>query len=797
MKRLLVFIVAVVMLLTTLGFTPSEQAQAEGEQQAVRVEIVDDLREVNSDTYLLSDGSFECVVYSEDKYYKDTHGEYKEIDNTIIGASRSDNWGEYAYKNASNDTMCSFSASKPSVLIEAAEGTIAFSIKSEKDSKAITGGIKEYGEIFDYPLCGNSSIAYYEALKSTDFVYTVANGMLKEFIILKDASSASEIGFSFKTDGLTMRKAEDGTIEFVDKEGNKTFELSSLFAVDAAGAYTDELNYNIVSTDKTSAEISVALSNEYLNAPERVFPILIDPSIMITGSSNIYDSYVSSANPEENYQLYDELRTGKDTTHGVCRTYIKFVIPSSVSGDITTSYIRIKKKSGDAPNVYAYPVSDTWSSGTITWKNKKGIIKGIQSTLSQHTSDGWYRLGVTEIVSMWVTGTYANYGFMLKDTRENRYSKSTVFFSSDADSPNKPELHIIYNNPVETNCVYMIKNISKGKYLSVRGNTSVVELADKDAMDGRQLWYVVANGSKYKLYSMGHRDSESYGAVESLLRGNSPGSKPKFTTPAGSYTNWEIKQDGAVFYIKNTWQSSSTALTAASSGNAVSLVNASNAADNAKWRLEKITTSTFNNYWTGSYYINGHRIQKGEKVYIKVDLVESGNNSVYLNNVLKKSDFNIVKQWNGLSDNIKICGPDDNAPSGANVLHVTFKGSKSPENSFGSTNPHSVSNEEINLGQDWDKVEVVFSVGINDRSTLYGKPKDFIERVILHEMGHVLKLAHTTVTNYIDHSVPRGRGKYDNSNKVCSIMNTGENEPNLNCSRPKWHDIINLRNKWG
>ncbi|MBR5714749.1 MAG: hypothetical protein IKX58_08215, partial [Clostridia bacterium] len=135
MKRLLVFIVAVVMLLTTLGFTPSEQAQAEGEQQAVRVEIVDDLREVNSDTYLLSDGSFECVVYSEDKYYKDTHGEYKEIDNTIIGASRSDNWGEYAYKNASNDTMCSFSASKPSVLIEAAEGTISFSIKSEKDSK--------------------------------------------------------------------------------------------------------------------------------------------------------------------------------------------------------------------------------------------------------------------------------------------------------------------------------------------------------------------------------------------------------------------------------------------------------------------------------------------------------------------------------------------------------------------------------------------------------------------------------------------------------------------------------------
>ncbi|MBR3459782.1 MAG: DNRLRE domain-containing protein [Clostridia bacterium] len=480
----------------------------------------------------------------------------------------------------------------------------------------------------------------------------------------------------------------------------------------------------------------------------------------------------------------------------MCRTYIKFVIPSSVSGDITTSYIRIKKKSGDAPNVYAYPVSDTWSSGTITWKNKKGIIEGIQSTLSQHTSDGWYRLGVTEIVSMWVTGTYANYGFMLKDTRENRYSKSTVFFSSDADSPNKPELHIIYNNPVETNCVYMIKNISKGKYLSVRGNTSVVELADKDAMDGRQLWYVVANGSKYKLYSMGHRDSESYGAVESLLRGNSPGSKPKFTTPAGSYTNWEIKQDGAVFYIKNTWQSSSTALTAAYSGNAVSLVNASNAADNAKWRLEKITTSTFNNYWAGSYYINGHRVQKGEKIYIKVDLVESGDDSVYLNNVLKKSDFNIVKQWNGLSDKIVIYGPNDTVPSGVNVLHVTFKGRTKKSSAYGYTNSYDENNEAVDPDNDWHIIEVVFYVGNNNGATLYGKPKDFIERTILHEMGHVLKLAHPKVNSYIQ-SVYEGRGKYDSDNKVCSVMNIGKEEPNLNCSRPKWHDIINLRNKWG
>ena len=64
-------------------------------------------------------------------------------------------------------------------------------------------------------------------------------------------------------------------------------------------------------------------------------------------------------------------------------------------------------------------------------------------------------------------------------------------------------------------------------------------------------------------------------------------------------------------------------------------------------------------------------------------------------------------------------------------------------------------------------------------------------------MGHVLKLAHPKANTFIDNSGNNGRGKYNGDNCVCSIMNAGEAEPNLNCARPKWHDIINLRNKWG
>lgn len=46
---------------------------------------------------------------------------------------------------------------------------------------------------------------------------------------------------------------------------------------------------------------------------------------------------------------------------------------------------------------------------------------------------------------LWVNGTCANYGFVLADNVENNSSHWTLFYSSDAVSPHKPELYITYD----------------------------------------------------------------------------------------------------------------------------------------------------------------------------------------------------------------------------------------------------------------------------------------------------------------------------------------------------------------
>ena len=68
-SRLLALFMAFVLLFSSVSFAVSAEPVPVAEAP-VRVSEVENLRETNSETYLLSDGTYECVVYAYDKYYK-------------------------------------------------------------------------------------------------------------------------------------------------------------------------------------------------------------------------------------------------------------------------------------------------------------------------------------------------------------------------------------------------------------------------------------------------------------------------------------------------------------------------------------------------------------------------------------------------------------------------------------------------------------------------------------------------------------------------------------------------------
>ena len=413
------------------------------------VEEIESLREKNSDTFLMSDGTCECVIYSENKYYE-SGDDLLPIDNSIVEVSETIGEKEYGFRNRANSYYAYFETERPGVMLTALGNTIAFSLDGSNATAGSVGGLKAFTEIAGYALSGENRIAYLGVKERTDIVYSVTGDGVKEYIVLNSNDAPNEFSFSFDTNGGSFDYNEDGSLVLIDKNGEEVFELGRLFAVDSAEVYTDDLDYVVEEcSGNDSVTIKIVLDRSFIDDPERVFPIVIDPSLMITGENNTYDSFVSSRYPTTNFYMNNYLMTGRDTDYYIRRTYIKFNLPSALSTkSIYSAYVNIKKGTGSAPSIKAYRVVGSWTSSSLTWNNKPSYSESWFSSNATAGSNNWYKLYVTSLVKKWLNGTYSNNGLLIKDDTESGTSQWTVFYSSDAPSPNKPELRISYSDSV-------------------------------------------------------------------------------------------------------------------------------------------------------------------------------------------------------------------------------------------------------------------------------------------------------------------------------------------------------------
>lgn len=420
--------------------------EAEFIKSAVRVAELPEYRECNSDTYLLSNGNYECVVYPGDKYYLDKDNNYAEIDNALVRVQDSILKTKYAYTNAANDEKVYFTdGTVPSVMVEYKDSSIEFSPLDAGKASLVIGSKSAAEALSEIAYVGANSAGYSGVYKDTDLAYIVTNGAVKEYIILNSKNAPNKFSFRFTLNGMTAKQTDEGKVLFI-KDGETVFELDPLFALDAAGAYTEKLTYTLQEA-KDSVIVTVSLDENYAFSPERVYPIVIDPSVMITGADVTYDTYAASLAPNTNYYLQAYLRTGMDDGMGIRRTYLKFDLPGNIAASqITQAYINIEKHSGATPSVRAYRVLHSWSSSTLTWNNKPAYSTSNASGFATHTSNNWYKIIVTDTVKQWKNGTYSNYGFVLRDSTENNVNQWNVFYSSDSVSPHKPELHIVYDS---------------------------------------------------------------------------------------------------------------------------------------------------------------------------------------------------------------------------------------------------------------------------------------------------------------------------------------------------------------
>ena len=451
MRKTLLLKIIAILLICVLGVqsvalaNPAEHTSTPVYGEEIEIE---ELRTTNSKTYQLSDGSFKYVGYAEEVHYKDSNGKFSEIDSSITSSAEKNG---YVYTNTANSWKAYFSnqlSTSKAVLLETGDYSLSFSMPSANQHGAAKKSVDMAVPADSYyrdKKSDNRAVAYQEVLTGVDVVYTVKTSGVKEDIVLKNATAPHSFEFALTADKLTAVE-KDGTIYFQDRAGNGIFHIGSLYMIDAKGKYSESVTCSIQQV-KNGYSLVISASEEFLNAADTVYPVIIDPSIMITGTSNTFDTCVDEQYPSSNYYASENLWTGGATGTNTMRTYIKFTMPSNITAaQVTSATLRIKKREHQTPTIRAYRVTSNWSSSSVTWNNKPSYTTTNGTGTITLDTGSWYKLDTTTLVKHWLSGTYNNYGFLLKEPSETSSSQKTKFYSSDAPSPNKPELVINYNS---------------------------------------------------------------------------------------------------------------------------------------------------------------------------------------------------------------------------------------------------------------------------------------------------------------------------------------------------------------
>ncbi len=278
------------------------------------------------------------------------------------------------------------------------------------------------------PETTDKTITFKEVSPSVHIRYTTLPKGLKEEIILNKQATNHIFNFSLNTTNAFPQAQTDtfysGT--FFDQKGKYLFHFEKPFAIDAHGSRTDNVTFQIKKDIKNNLyNLVLDVDREWLESTNRVYPIVIDPTIthdttseFATGQLNRVTDTGSGSSPQlESY--FQELKADTHTlalyhfNESYCttdRSGNSFTL--SANGGITCNLGNLLgyKASGFAITPVSYSnttlLDTALTSGTIeAWINPSNL-SAVQTILyADSTSDTLLTLGTTGFLTFSTSGS--------------------------------------------------------------------------------------------------------------------------------------------------------------------------------------------------------------------------------------------------------------------------------------------------------------------------------------------------------------------------------------------------------
>ncbi|MFB9928304.1 DNRLRE domain-containing protein [Amycolatopsis halotolerans] len=330
-----------------------------------------DQRTLTTKAFPLSDGRTQLQVSQTPLHYRDAAGHWQDIDTRIEKTSAPQG---FAYRNEHNTFHSSF-GEKTDHLVGFKQGEREIRLGIAGESRSLE------------PRVEGAAITYPGAFPGTDVVYQVTPDALKEKLVLaKPPAQAPTYSFTMDLAGVEAEQQKDGSIAFFraggDRDGGPLFVMAKPFMLDgrddAASPYGKSWSGKVAQTVRAEGNrftITVTADQEWLRAKERVYPVVIDPTIKIQPTATqAQDTMVTSDEPDANHDGSWRLSVGA-TNSGAARSLLKFDLANIPAGtrldsaQLQVYYDQDHTTGANDVTVEAHRATQPWTASTATWNS--------------------------------------------------------------------------------------------------------------------------------------------------------------------------------------------------------------------------------------------------------------------------------------------------------------------------------------------------------------------------------------------------------------------------------------------
>ncbi|MGW2372134.1 LamG-like jellyroll fold domain-containing protein [Kitasatospora sp. NPDC001683] len=391
-------------------------------------------------TFQNADGTFTTRSYPEPVNFQRSNGSWSAIDTTLTADGTATGGRAAPVQNSWTTTSTEqqlklglTADADPLVQLQLGDGILA--------GYSLQGAAPVQGTV------QGNTITYPEARPKADVTILAGNSSFKENLILKDATAPTEWIFPLRLQGVSASLDADGSVHFTDAAGTLRARMPAGWMQDSnfapnteEGAITGGVTYELIQLPTGGQALKAKLDEAWLHAPERVYPVKVDPQLSSVRAVETTYGY-TGYNVDFSGDTVLKVGTNDGGKHQAS-SYVKFTGIEDSLSNATILGARLSLYNGwsyscTPRTVTIHQVTSWWSPSSVRGSNAPSTGPALAAPSFAHgwrpsSSSAWacpeawesIDLGADgrNLVNSWTHHWTANYGLAIKTDVWDNYS---------------------------------------------------------------------------------------------------------------------------------------------------------------------------------------------------------------------------------------------------------------------------------------------------------------------------------------------------------------------------------------